>query len=94
MKTIIKSLTYTTVIFSAVMLITGCNTVQGAFQGAGRDTRAVVNELQLNNPPRHHTVRQTTTQTTTTTRPAYTTIKTNTLSPNPVQSTPDVAQPE
>lgn len=33
--------------FAAMLALTGCNTVQGAFQGAGQDARAVSHQLQL-----------------------------------------------
>lgn len=52
----LKLLTVAILATSGVMFLTGCNTVQGAFQGAARDTHAVANELQLNNPPKKHSV--------------------------------------
>ena len=84
MNTIIKSLAFIALISSAIILMTGCNTVKGAFQGAGQDTKAVVHGLQLENPPQHHSTTVTTTRTTQTTA----------VSPTAVQSTPNVVQPQ
>lgn len=43
-----------TIFFAAACLsLAGCNTVKGAFQGAGQDTKALANQLQLNDAPSH-----------------------------------------
>lgn len=39
-------------ISAAVLTVTGCNTVTGAFQGAGQDTKAVATAVGIHTP--HH----------------------------------------
>ena len=92
MKVIIKTLSFAALITAAIIFMTGCNTVKGAFQGVGEDTHAAANALQLNNPPaKHHVthkVHSTGKKVTTTT----TTKTTTATSPDAVQSTPDAVQ--
>jgi len=93
MKAIIKTISFATLITSAIIFMTGCNTVKGAFQGAGEDTKAAANALQLNNPPAKHHVKshklhstgKKVTTTTTTTTPT---------SPAAVQPAPEAVQPQ
>lgn len=56
MKSLLKTILLA-MLFSSFTILAACHTVQGAFQGAGQDTKALVNELQLNDsPPKHHPV--------------------------------------
>lgn len=43
----IVNITLLSILFSSTLVLTGCNTVQGAFQGAGQDARVVTRQLQL-----------------------------------------------
>lgn len=43
----------TTICAGSMLLMTGCNTVKGAFQGAGQDARVVSNQLQLGDNQSH-----------------------------------------
>jgi predicted small secreted protein len=72
---------------SVSLFLTGCNTVQGAFQGAGQDTKAVVRGLHLENPPaRHHTsYKKTTVKSSTTTAKTGTAATTTTTTTTTAQ---------
>jgi len=41
------------ILFSLTLILTGCNTVKGAFQGAGQDAQAVSRELHLDDNQSH-----------------------------------------
>ena len=44
-------------LFSALALLTGCNTVKGTVHGAGQDVQATANALTPEPTPVHHTYR-------------------------------------
>lgn len=57
MKNTVKLAT-ATLISATVLTVTGCNTVTGAFQGAGQDTKAVATAVGIHQPhhsAHHHT---------------------------------------
>jgi predicted small secreted protein len=54
MKSLVSAFISTMLLTSLAFFITGCNTVNGAFKGAGEDTKAVATSMGIHHEPAHH----------------------------------------
>jgi predicted small secreted protein len=63
----IVNITLLSILCSSTLVLTGCNTVKGAFQGAGQDAQSISHQLQLDDNQSRHVTKKRYVSTTTTT---------------------------